>query len=44
MKTDRFVEGIKNYKEGTDVITGTKYLLANTITLPKKSALILELK
>lgn len=44
LKTDRFVEGIKNYKEGTDVITGTKYLLANTITLPKKSALILELK
>jgi len=44
LKTDRFSQCLKNYTQGTDVINGNLYQLTSTITLPKKSALILELK
>jgi glycosidase len=44
LPTERFFEKLKGFKEGTDIITGITYAVTKTITLPKKSALILELK
>jgi len=44
MKTDRYAESLENKSTGTDVITGKIYDLKNSLTLPKESALILELK
>jgi len=41
---ERFHEILKGDKEGTDVLTGKKYNLETSIILPKKSALILEVK
>jgi len=43
-KTGRFAEGIKNYKSGTDVLSGKKVTLANEISIDPKSVLILELQ
>jgi glycosidase len=44
LSTERFAQGIQNHSQGTDVMTGTTYTLTPSILLPKKSALILELK
>jgi len=44
LKTGRFVELIQNASSGNDIITGKKYSLENTIEVPAKSGLILELK
>lgn len=41
---DRFAEVIKDFKQGTDVITGETLTLSNGVTVKGKSALILELK
>jgi len=42
--TARFAESIKNYKSGTDVITGKTVDVSSTLTLEAKSVLVLELK
>lgn len=42
-KTARFSEGIKNYKNGKDVLTGKSINLASDITIDPKSVLVLEL-
>ncbi len=44
LPTERFFEKLKSFKEGTDIITGIKYAVTKPMILPKKSALILELK
>jgi len=44
LKMDRFSQCLKKYAQGTDVISGVNYTLKDSITLPKKTALILELK
>jgi neopullulanase len=44
LSTERFTEAIKNFSEGTDVITGVRYFIKKPISLQKKSSLILELK
>jgi neopullulanase len=44
LPTERFFEKLKYFKEGTDIITGVKYAVTKSMVLPKKSALILELK
>ncbi len=41
---NRFSEIIKNNEKATDVITGKTYILDNTIELPARAALILEIK
>ncbi|MDZ7681748.1 MAG: alpha-amylase family glycosyl hydrolase [Fodinibius sp.] len=43
LKTERFYERIKNYSQGTDVISGNTYDL-DDMTVPARSALILELE
>jgi glycosidase len=43
-KTARFAERIKNYRSGTDVLTGKSVSLAGDVTMEPKSVLILELK
>lgn len=42
-KTARFSEGIKNYNNGKDVLTGKSINLASDITIDPKSVLLLEL-
>ncbi|MBP1639116.1 MAG: alpha amylase catalytic region [Bacteroidetes bacterium] len=44
LKTNRFTEALKHFKQGIDVITEKTYALAPDLTLPPKSALILELE
>ena len=44
LKTDRFVECMKGYKYGKNVITGQTVQYIDVLTLPPKSALVLELK
>ena len=44
LKTQRFHEVLPPNASGTDVITGTTYDLASTLTVPARSALILEVK
>jgi glycosidase len=44
LKTNRFQENIKNFKNGKDILTGKPYDLENGISLEAKSVLILELK
>lgn len=44
IKTSRFLENIKNYKSGKDVISEKSFDLKNDIELEGKSVLILELK
>ena len=43
-KTNRFSEGIKNYKNGKDVVTGKAVTLGTEMTIEPKSAMVLELK
>lgn len=43
IKTDRFSEGIQNYKKGKDVLTGKIIDLKADIVLESKTFLILEL-
>jgi hypothetical protein len=40
----RFNELLKDYEEGKDVITGEKYLLDASISVPSETGLILELE
>ena len=40
----RFNEGLSGLKHGTDVVTGTEYLLDDHLSIPARSALVLELK
>ena len=42
LRTDRFVERLKGYTSGVDVITGKTYDLKSNLTIAKKTALILE--
>jgi len=44
LKTQRFHEVLPPNASGTDVITGTTYDLASALTVPARSALILEVK
>ena len=44
LSTARFSQCIKNFKQGTDVETGKTYQLQSDLTIPKETALILELK
>lgn len=44
LKVDRYAESIETKTSGTDVMTGKTYDLKSGLTLPKKSALILELQ
>lgn len=44
LKIDRYAESLEAKISGTDVMTGKTYDLKNDLTLPKQSALILELK
>ena len=44
IKTNRFVENIKNYASGKDVLGNASFDLKNEISIEGKSALILELK
>ena len=44
IKTNRFLENIKNYASGKDVLGNSSFDLKNNITIEGKSALILELK
>lgn len=44
IKTNRFLENIKNYKSGKDVLGNASFDLKNEISIEGKSALILELK
>ena len=42
--TGRFGESLKNYKSGTDVITGKTVNVTGEITMEPKSVMVLELK
>lgn len=42
--TARFGESLKNYKSGTDVVTGKTVNVTGDITMEPKSAIVLELK
>lgn len=44
IKTNRFLENIKNYTSGKDVLGNASFDLKNEISIEGKSALILELK
>jgi len=44
LATDYFYERLDSYKTGTDVITGKAYNIEETIHVPGRTALILELK
>jgi glycosidase len=44
LKINRYAESLDNISNGTDVMTGISYDLKNNITVPKETALILELK
>lgn len=44
IKTNRFLENIKNYKSGKDALGNASFDLKNDISIEGKSALILELK
>jgi neopullulanase len=44
LKMDRYAESLEQKTSGTDVMTGKTYDLKNNLTLPRESALILELK
>ena len=44
IKTNRFLENIKNYKSGKDALGNTSFDLKNDISIEGKSALILELR
>lgn len=44
LKTNRFLENIKNHQSGKDIFTETTFDLKNDITIDGKSVLILELK
>lgn len=44
LKTEKFSEGIGNKKKGTEIITGQTFSMTDGITVPARSALILELQ
>ena len=44
IKTNRFLENIKNYKSGKDILGNASFDLKNEISIEGKSALILELR
>lgn len=44
IKTNRFNEGIQNYKDGNDILSGKTFDLKNDISIEGKSVMILELK
>jgi len=44
LNTERFVKDLKNKSVGIDVVSGEKYILTSSITIPKQTPLILELK
>ncbi len=44
LSTARFSQCIRNFKQGTDVETGKTYQLQSSLTIPKETALILDLK
>ncbi|NTV83726.1 MAG: hypothetical protein HGA23_05425, partial [Bacteroidales bacterium] len=39
----RFREVLKDYKEGKDIVSGTKFILENNLTIPAETALVLDL-
>jgi len=43
IKTDHFAESLENVVSGTDVMTGKTFDLKSELTIPKQTALILEL-
>jgi hypothetical protein len=43
ISTKRFVEVLSKYNSGQNIITGEKLLNLNTISLPAKSVVIIEL-
>ena len=43
IKTDHFAESLENVTSGTDVMTGKTFDLKSELTIPKQTALILEL-
>ncbi|MDR3651991.1 MAG: glycoside hydrolase family 13 protein [Paludibacter sp.] len=43
IKTDHFAESLENVTTGTDVMTGKTFDLKSELTIPKQTALILEL-
>ncbi len=44
LKMDRYAESLKSNISGTDVMTGVKYDLSTSVTVPKETALILEIQ
>jgi hypothetical protein len=44
LATDRFREMLSGVSSGQDVVTGQRFTLKESITLPARSALILELQ
>jgi hypothetical protein len=40
---NRFAERIQDYTQGRDVVTGTTIALDDTLTVPAKTPLVLEL-
>lgn len=44
LQLKRFEENLKSYTKGKDIISGNEILLSETLTIPAKSPLILELK
>ena len=44
INTKKFAEILRNYSEGTEIITGEKLPNLENIEIPKKSAMIIELK
>ena len=43
LDSSRFAEMLKGARAGVDIITGTSHALEKTLTLPARSALILEI-
>ena len=43
LSTDRFTEATKSFVSGTDIISGKTVDIQNTVTIPGKTVLILEL-
>ena len=39
----RFQEVLKDYKEAKDVVSGTKFIFANDLTVPAETVMVLEL-
>jgi hypothetical protein len=44
LKTQRFAECMKDYKYGKNVLTGQNVNYIETLTLPPKSVMVIELK